>query len=70
MKPYQKAFLSSFSPNTIFDIGSITKQFTAAGILALEAQGKLSVQDPLGRYFPDAPADKARITLHQVMTHS
>ena len=59
-----------FSPNTIFDIGSITKQFTAAGILALEAQGKLSVQDSLGRYFPNAPADKARITLHQVMTHS
>lgn len=59
-----------FSPNTIFDIGSITKQFTAAGILALEAQGKLSVQDSLGRYFPNAPADKAGITLHQVMTHS
>ena len=59
-----------FSPNTIFDIGSITKQFTAAGILALEAQGKLSTKDPLSRYFPNAPADKARITLHQVMTHS
>jgi CubicO group peptidase (beta-lactamase class C family) len=59
-----------FGPNTIFDIGSITKQFTAAGILALEAQGKLSVHDPLGRYFPKAPTDKARITLHQVMTHS
>ncbi|MEP6496014.1 MAG: serine hydrolase domain-containing protein [bacterium] len=59
-----------FRPNTIFDIGSITKQFTAAGILALEAQGKLSLQDPLSRYFPNAPADKASITLHQVMTHS
>ncbi|MFN8574758.1 MAG: serine hydrolase domain-containing protein [Gemmatimonadaceae bacterium] len=59
-----------FRPNTIFDVGSITKQFTAAGILALEAQGKLSLQDPISRYFPNAPADKANITLHQVMTHS
>jgi len=65
-----RALKVPFRPNTIFDIGSITKQFTAAGILALEAQGKLSVQDPLSRYFPDAPADKAGITLHQVLTHS
>lgn len=53
-----------------FDIGSITKQFTAAGILALEAQGKLAVQQPLGAVLRDVPADKAGITLHHILTHT
>src|SRR5215470_11262255 len=39
-----------------FLIGSLSKQFTAAGILALEADGRLRVMDSLGRFFPDAPA--------------
>ena len=39
------------SPNTIFDIGSITKQFTAAAILKLEMQGKLSTDDKITKYF-------------------
>jgi CubicO group peptidase (beta-lactamase class C family) len=55
---------------TVFDIGSITKQFTAAAILKLEAAGKLSTTDRLDKYFPDAPKDKAGITLHQLLTHT
>lgn len=55
---------------TVFSIGSITKQFTGAAILKLEMQGKLSARDPLSKYFPDAPADKAAITLHQLLTHT
>ena len=39
-------------PNTIFQIGSITKQFTAAMILKLQEQKKLSVDDKLSKYFP------------------
>jgi len=58
-----------FTPETAFDIGSITKQFTAAAILALESEGKLKVTDPLGKYF-DVPQDKAGITLHHLLTHS
>jgi uncharacterized protein YndB with AHSA1/START domain len=54
---------------TIYDIGSITKQFTAAAILKLEMQGKLSVEDPLSKYFPDLPADKKNITLHDLLRH-
>lgn len=38
-----------FTVDTAFDIGSITKQFTAAAILKLEMQGKLAVQDPAKR---------------------
>ena len=57
-------------PDTIFDIGSITKQFTAAAILKLEMAGKLSTNDTLGQHFPDIPSDKADITLHQLLTHT
>jgi CubicO group peptidase (beta-lactamase class C family) len=55
---------------TVFDIGSITKQFTAAAILKLETAGKLATTDRLDKYFPDAPKDKAGITLHQLLTHT
>jgi CubicO group peptidase (beta-lactamase class C family) len=58
-----------FTPETVFDIGSITKQFTAAAILKLESEGRLKVTDPLGKYF-DVPQDKAGITLHHLLTHS
>lgn len=59
-----------FTPDTIVDCGSITKQFTAAAILALEADGRLSVDDPIPRFFDDVPADKRTITLHHLLTHS
>jgi CubicO group peptidase (beta-lactamase class C family) len=58
------------TPETVFDIGSITKQFTAAAILKLEMEGKLSVTDPVSRWLPDVPADKQAMTLHHLLTHS
>lgn len=59
-----------FTTDTVFTVGSISKQFTAAAILALEMQGKLSVDDPISKFFPDAPADRRDITLHELMTHT
>jgi CubicO group peptidase (beta-lactamase class C family) len=56
--------------DTVFPVGSITKQFTAAAILRLEMDGKLSVSDPITKYFPETPADKQPITLHHLLTHS
>ncbi len=56
--------------NTVFDMGSITKQFTAAGILKLEMQNTLSVNDSLSKYFDTVPNDKENITIHQLLTHS
>ncbi|MFP2997042.1 serine hydrolase domain-containing protein [Spongiivirga sp. MCCC 1A20706] len=56
--------------NTVFDICSITKQFTAAGILKLSTQNKLTVTDKLSKYFDDVPKDKKDITIHQLLTHS
>jgi len=56
--------------NTVFDICSITKQFTAAGILKLSMQNKLAVNDKLSKYFDAVPNDKKNITIHQLLTHS
>jgi CubicO group peptidase (beta-lactamase class C family) len=56
--------------DTVMCTGSVTKQFTGAAILKLETQGKLKVTDPITRYFKDVPAEKAGITLHQLLTHS
>src|SRR5262245_30970500 len=58
------------TPDTIFDIGSITKQFTEAGILKLEMQGKLTTSDKITKYFPGVPADKSGITIHHLLRHS
>jgi CubicO group peptidase (beta-lactamase class C family) len=55
---------------TVYNLGSITKQFTAAAILRLEEQGKLRTTDSIARFFPSAPADKRNITLHQLLTHT
>jgi CubicO group peptidase (beta-lactamase class C family) len=55
--------------NSIFQIGSITKQFTSTVILKLQEEGKLSVQDKLSKYFPAFKyADK--ITLENLLTHT
>ena len=56
--------------NTVFDICSITKQFTAAGILKLSMQDKVSLDDKLPKYFDAVPKDKQHITIHQLLTHS
>lgn len=52
-----------------FQLGSMTKQFTAIAILQLEAQGKLRVSDTLSRYIPDYP-NGHNITLHHLLTHT
>lgn len=57
-------------PDTVFLVGSVSKQFTAMLVLQLAAEGKLSLMDPLSRHLPDYPADKAGITIHQLLSHS
>ena len=55
---------------TFFDMGSMVKQFTAAAILLLETEGRLSTTDRLSKFYPSVPADKADITIHQLLTHT
>jgi CubicO group peptidase (beta-lactamase class C family) len=58
------------TPETKFRIGSITKQFTATAILQLQEAGKLAVDDPISKYYPEAPPAWAKITLRHLLTHT
>ena len=60
----------SITPATRFRIGSITKQFTAAAILRLVEQGKVSLDDPLSKYLPTYPAPGASATVRQLLNHT
>jgi CubicO group peptidase (beta-lactamase class C family) len=60
---------SPVTPETKFRIGSVSKQFTAAAVLRLADEGKLSLDDRLEKYFPGFPGADA-ITLHQLLTHT
>ena len=55
---------------TGFDIGSLVKPITAAAILQLESQGKLHLEDRISRFFDGVPADKAAITVKELLDHS
>ncbi len=57
-------------PDMVFRIGSVTKQFTAAAILLLEEEGKLSVEDDLRKHLPDFPTSGRSITIAQLLTHT
>jgi CubicO group peptidase (beta-lactamase class C family) len=54
----------------VFNIGSITKQFTAVAILQLVEQGKLSLQDEITKYLPDYPVNGQKITVENLLTHT
>jgi len=56
--------------DTVFQVASITKQFTAAAIMALAVEGKLHTTDTLPSFFSEVPADKVLITLRQLLTHT
>lgn len=73
---YQKAFGKAnlelgvdMNTKNVFQLGSMTKQFTAIAILMLAEQGKLAVTDPITKYLPDYPAGD-KITLHELLTHT
>ena len=62
------------SPDTVFDVGSVSKQLTAASILLLEKQGKLRLDDDVGKYLPELPDYSARrghkITILDLLSHT
>jgi len=53
-----------------FEIGSVTKQFTAASILLLAERGKLAIDDEMTKYLPDFPTHGQRITIRHLLTHT
>ena len=58
------------TPETIFEGGSLSKQFTAAAIVLLVLDGKLSLDDDVRSYVPEIPDYGTTITLHHMMTHT
>lgn len=60
----------SNKPNTVFRLGSITKQFTAIAILQLVEKGKLSLQDSIQKFIPDFPSKGYKITIENLLTHT
>lgn len=58
------------TPDTVFRLGSITKQFSAAIMLQLAAEGKVSLDDKLSKFFPDFPQPGAEATVAQLLNHT
>jgi CubicO group peptidase (beta-lactamase class C family) len=58
------------TPASVFDIGSTSKQFTAASILLLEKQGKLSVNDDVRKYIPELPDYGQKIKILHLLNHT
>src|ERR1700761_6247564 len=57
-------------PDMVFEIGSMTKQFTAVCILQLMEQAKLRLDDPISKYLPDCPAAWQQVTIEHLLTHT
>src|SRR5882762_732530 len=60
----------AITPQSVFDIGSTSKQFTAASILLLAKQGKLSVNDDVRKFIPELPNYGQKITILQLLNHT
>jgi CubicO group peptidase (beta-lactamase class C family) len=52
-----------------YSIGSISKQFTTAAILLLQQEGKLSIDDPVGKYIPGL-TEGDKVTIRQILSHT
>lgn len=56
--------------DTVFQLASVSKGFTAAAILQLVGTGRLALDAPITRYLADVPEDKQAITVHQLLVHT
>jgi CubicO group peptidase (beta-lactamase class C family) len=58
------------TPETIFEAGSVSKQFTAAAVLLLAREGKLSLDDPARKYVPELPDYGVTLTIRNMLQHA
>lgn len=65
-----RSFSTPITPTTRFQIASLTKQFTAAAILKLQDEGKLTVRDPVCRWVKPCPKGWEAMTVHHLLTHT
>ena len=57
-------------PETVFQSGSVGKQFTATAVMMLVEEGKVGLDDPLTKYFPDAPDSWKEVTVRELLSHT
>jgi CubicO group peptidase (beta-lactamase class C family) len=57
-------------PETIFQSGSVGKQFTATAVMMLVEAGMVGLEDPLTKYFPEAPASWKHVTVRELLSHT
>lgn len=57
-------------PETIFQTGSVGKQFTATAVMMLVQEGKIHLDHPIGKYLPDSPASWNNVTVRNLLTHT
>jgi CubicO group peptidase (beta-lactamase class C family) len=74
---YRKAFGKAnleldvhMTSENVFEVGSITKQFTSVAILMLLEEGKLSLEDDITKFIPEYPTKGKKITVHHLLTHT
>jgi D-alanyl-D-alanine carboxypeptidase len=58
------------SPATVFEIGSVTKQITAACVMLLVEEGKVGLDDPVSKYIPESPDTWRGVTVRHLLTHT
>jgi CubicO group peptidase (beta-lactamase class C family) len=58
------------TPDSVFEAGSVSKQFTAGSLLLLAQQGKISLDDPVRKYIPEMPDSATTVTIRQMMNHT
>src|ERR1043165_4791381 len=58
------------TPQTIFESGSVAKQFTAAALVLLQQDGKLSIDDRVSKYIPELPDYGAPLTIRHLLNHT
>jgi CubicO group peptidase (beta-lactamase class C family) len=57
-------------PESVFQSGSVGKQFTATAVMMLVEEGKVGLDDPLTKYFPEAPASWKEATVRELLSHT
>jgi len=61
---------AAITPTTVFDLASVSKQFTAMAVLILSEKNKLSLDDPVTQYLPELPSWAAKVTVKNLLTHT
>ena len=73
MRPYGMANVElrvPVSDSTVFEIGSISKQFVATAIMLLAEEGRVGLDDGIHEYLPDLPSEWLGVTVRQLLTHT